>query len=289
MTPMSPSGIRLTVFGRTDVGKVRTNNEDAFVVSDLTTFSSIQSMTSPISLDVGDRGVLLAVSDGMGGERAGEVASALALQALRQGMSTVHASSAEVALRDCIERANHQVWTAARVPGRAGMGATLTAVLIHGAFAYIAEIGDSRAYLRRYDRLMQLTRDQSYVQQLVDLGTITRQQADACEHKNLILQAMGIRPDVVVALNRLSLRRHDQLLLCSDGLSGKLSDEEIQRVLFASTSLQSACTSLVDMALLRGGEDNVTVVLAQADGEHLPALAGEDRLALETLQAFGPV
>jgi serine/threonine protein phosphatase PrpC len=265
-TAMTP-GTRLTVFGRTDVGKVRTHNEDAFVVSDLTASPSIHGMTSPVLLEAGDRGVLLAVSDGMGGQKAGEVASALALHALRQGMSAVTATSAEVALRACVERANKQVWTAASVPGRTGMGATLTAVLVHGANAYVAEIGDSRAYLLRSGRLVQLTRDQSYVQELMDKGALTREQADTCEYKNVILQAMGIKPDVVVALNRFPLRRHDQLLLCSDGLSGKLSDEEMQRVMLASASLEVACAQLIEMALERGGEDNVTVVLAEVDGE----------------------
>ncbi len=283
---MTAQGIRLTVFGRTDVGRVRSNNEDAFVVSDLTAAPSIHAMTSSVSLEVGDRGVLLAVSDGMGGERAGEVASALALEALRHGMSTTTATSAEVALRACIERANHQVWAAARAPDRAGMGATLTAVLVHGVTAYIAEIGDSRAYALRANHLVQLTRDQSYVQQLLDIGAITRQQADTCEYKNVVLQAMGTAPGVVVALNRLPLRRHDRLLLCSDGLSGKMSDMEMQGILLASATLEAACAQLIELALQRGGEDNVTVVLGDVDGDLLPSVTETDRLSPETVQAF---
>jgi serine/threonine protein phosphatase PrpC len=286
--PVTPSGIRLTAFGRTDVGKVRTNNEDAFVVSELTAAPSIHAMASSVVIEVGNRGVLLAVSDGMGGEHAGEVASALALHALRQGMSTVTATSAEEALRACVERANHEVWTAASVPGRAGMGATLTAVLVVGTNAYIAEIGDSRAYLLRADRLLQLTRDQSLVQKLVDNGALTRAQADTCEYKNVILQAMGVKPDVVVALNRLPLRRGDRFLLCSDGLSGKVSEDEIEAVMVASEALESACTKLIDMALQRGGEDNVTVLLAEVDGESVPALTGVDRLPLEALKTLVP-
>jgi serine/threonine protein phosphatase PrpC len=267
---------------------VRTNNEDAFVVSDLTAASSIHGMTSSVLLEAGDRGVLLAVSDGMGGEKAGEVASALVLHALRQGMSTVTATNAEVALRAAVERANQQVWTAASVEGRAGMGATLTAVLVLGTNAHIAEIGDSRAYLLRAGRLVQLTKDQSYVQELVDKGALTRAQADTCEYKNVILQAMGVKPDVVVALNRLPLRRHDRLLLCSDGLSGKLSDEEMQRAVLASASLESACAQLIELSLQRGGEDNITVVLAEVDGEGLPAQIASDQLSLGTLQALIP-
>jgi PPM family protein phosphatase len=280
---MTAQGTFVTVFAQTDLGKVRTNNEDAFVVSDLMGSAPIQAMRSPISLEVRDRGILLAVSDGMGGMQAGEVASALVLHALRLGMSTVSASSAEVALRASVEGANQQVWNTARETGRDGMGATLTAVLLHAGCAYIAEIGDSRAYLLRGQRLVQLTRDQSYVQALLDSGTLTRQQADTFEYRNVILQAMGLKPDVVVALNRLALRRHDRFLLCSDGLSGKVEEGEIQGVVLAASTLESACAKLIGMALERGGEDNVTVVLAQVEGEGLPPSTDGEGMVLETV------
>ena len=280
---MTAQGTFVTVFARTDLGKVRTNNEDAFVVSDLMGSAPIHAMTSAISLEVRDRGILLAVSDGMGGMQAGEVASALVLQALRLGMSTVNASSAEVALRASVEGANQQVWNTARETGRTGMGATLTAVLFYAGYAYVAEIGDSRAYVLRGPRLVQLTRDQSYVQNLVDSGLLTRQEADTFEYKNVILQAMGLKPDVVVALNRLALHRHDRYLLCSDGLSGKLHDEEMQDIVLAAATLESACAKLVESALDRGGEDNVTVVLAQVEGEGLPLLTDGELMSLETV------
>jgi serine/threonine protein phosphatase PrpC len=280
---MTAQGAFVTVFAQTDLGKVRTNNEDAFVVSDLMGSAPIHAMSSPISLEVRDRGILLAVSDGMGGMQAGEVASALVLHALRLGMSTVNASSAEVALRASVEGANQQVWNSARETGRDGMGATLTAMLLYAGCAYIAEIGDSRAYLLRGQRLVQLTRDQSYVQSLLDSGALTRQEADTFEYKNVILQAMGLKPDVVVALNRLALRRHDRYLLCSDGLSGKVQDGEIQGVVLAASTLESACAKLIEMALDRGGEDNVTVVLAQVEGEGLPPSTDGEGLLLETV------
>jgi PPM family protein phosphatase len=280
---MTAQGTFVTVFAQTDLGKVRTNNEDAFVVSDLMGSAPIHAMSSSVSLEVRDRGILLAVSDGMGGMQAGEVASALVLHALRLGMSTVNASSAEVALRASVEGANQRVWTTARDTGRDGMGATLTAVLLYGGCAYIAEIGDSRAYVLRGQRLVQLTRDQSYVQSLLDAGALTREQADTFEYKNVILQAMGLKPDVVVALNRLALRRHDRYLLCSDGLSGKVQDEEIQGVVLAAATLESACAKLVEMALDRGGEDNITVVLAQVEGEGVSLSTDGERMLLETV------
>ena len=280
---MTALGTFVTVFAQTDVGKVRPNNEDAFVVSDLTGSAPIHAMTSSVRFEVKDRGILLAVSDGMGGAQAGEVASALVLHALRMGMSTVNASSAEEALRASVEGANQQVWNTARATGREGMGATLTAVLLCAGCACIAEIGDSRAYLLRGQRLVQLTRDQSYVQALLDSGALTRQQADTFEYRNVILQAMGLKPGVVVALNRLALRRHDRYLLCSDGLSGKVEDDEIQAVVLAASTLESACAKLIEMALERGGEDNVTVVVAQVEGEGLPPATEGEGMALETV------
>lgn len=273
----------VTVFAQTDPGKVRTNNEDAFVVSDLTGSAPILATLFPVRFEVRDRGILLAVSDGMGGPEAGEVASALVLHALQLGMSTVNATSAEVALRASVEGANQRVWSTARETGREGMGATLTAVLLHAGSAYIAEIGDSRAYVLRGQRLVQLTRDQSYVQSLLDSGALTRQQAETFEYKNLILQAMGLKPNVFVALNRLAVHRHDRYLLCSDGLSGKIRNEELQSVLLASATLESACAKLVEMALDRGGEDNITAVLAEVEGESLPASTDTESMMLETV------
>jgi serine/threonine protein phosphatase PrpC len=272
----------VTVFGQTDLGKVRTNNEDAFVVSELTASAPIHAMTSSATFEVRDRGILLAVSDGMGGAAAGEVASALVLEALRLGLSTVNASSVEGALRASVEAANKRVWNTARQTGRDGMGATLTAVLFYAGCAYIAEVGDSRAYLLRGQRLVQLTRDQSYVQSLLDSGALTPQQADTFEHKNLILQAMGLKPHVVVVLNRLTLRRDDRFLLCSDGLSGKLEHGEIQGIVRDAATLESACGKLVEVALDRGGEDNITVVLAEATGQGLPPSTEGERVLLET-------
>lgn len=283
---MASQGIRLTVYGRSDVGRVRARNEDAFVIADLMVSQPIHMMDRPVALEVGARGTLLAVSDGMGGAQAGEVASALTLHALRRGMATGPASSAEAALQASVERANQRVFLAASEPGQAGMGATITAVLVHGNRAYVAEVGDSRAYVLRGNRFVQVTHDQSYVQLLIDAGTLSRADAEAFPYKNIIAQAIGTKPSVVVAMTRFTLRRKDRILLCSDGLSGKLADAEIQSVIAAASTLDAACATLVDTALARGGEDNITVVLAEMDGEGLPAQAADTRVALEKLQEF---
>jgi serine/threonine protein phosphatase PrpC len=278
--------VAMKVFGRSDVGRVRDENQDAFVIADLMQSDPIHEMPVATSLEAGPRGILLAVSDGMGGRQAGEVASALTLHALRRGLSTVTANSAEEALVACVERANTKVWDAASADNRQGMGATITAVLVHGQRAYVAEVGDSRAYVVRGRRLVQLTHDQSCVQLLLDKGTLTREEAENFPYRNIILQAIGAKPSVVVALNRFTLRQGDRLLLCSDGLTGKLDERELLSVVSSAGSLEAACGGLINLANARGGEDNVTVVLAELGGEGLPALTGSDRISLETVQAF---
>ena len=283
---MTVQDVALSVFGRSDIGKVRQKNEDAFVIADLMQSLPIHSMPAPIDLKVDCRGVLLAVSDGMGGAQAGEVASAMTLHGLRLEMPSGEGGSAEAALKASVEKANQNVWQAAAETGRTGMGATLTAVLIHGTRAYVAEVGDSRAYLLRGSHFVQLTHDQSFAQRLIDAGTITHEQVETLPTRNAILQAIGTEPTVVVALNRLTLRRGDRILICSDGLSGKVKDNEIRELLLTIPDLDAACAQLIHMANSRGGEDNITVVLAEMQGHGLAAMTGEERVSLETVQAF---
>lgn len=280
---------RVTFFGQSETGKVRQANEDAFLVSDLSGSPPIHTMTSPQALDVKERGVLLAVSDGMGGAKAGDVASALVLYSLRRGMSTVQSTSVEAAFTASVQRANQDVWNASKTSGREGMGATLTAVLFFGQHAYIAEIGDSRAYLVRAGRIFPLTRDQTLVQLLLDRGDFARDQLEDCDFRNVILQAMGTKPNVVVALGRLGLRNEDRLLLCSDGLTRKIADDEILAILQQQPTLEIACQKLVEMAMDRGGDDNITVLLGEVTGDSLARSAGEDRISLEPFQTFSPV
>jgi serine/threonine protein phosphatase PrpC len=283
---MADQDVRLTVYGRSDVGRVRERNEDAFVIADLMASHPIHAMQSAIVLEVGARGILLAVSDGMGGEQAGDVASALTLHVLRRGMMTVNARSAEAALQSSVERANQRVFAAASEPSRKGMGATITAVLLYGNRAYVAEVGDSRAYLLRGNKLLQVTHDQSYAQCLLDEGTLTREQAETFPYKNVILQAIGNTPSVVVAMSRFTLRQKDRILLCSDGLSGKVNDAELQSIIAGGTMLDWACSALVDKANSRGGDDNITVVLAEMDGDGLAVSVADTRVSLENLQEF---
>jgi serine/threonine protein phosphatase PrpC len=257
---MSDQGIVLSLFGRSDEGKGRHKNEDTFVVSDFTETTPINAMISHMSLAVGPRGVLIAVSDGMGGARAGEVASSLALDALQRGLSTVEASSADVALRASVEDANQRVFENARATARDGMGATLTAVLFHGVHASIAEIGDSRAYRLRGNSMVQLTHDQTYVQELIDAGALTARQAEDSDFKSVIMQAMGLGSDIVVAMSRVS----------SDGLSGAVSDDMMRALIADSATLELACARLVETAVELGSEDDITVVLVEVGGDGAP-------------------
>lgn len=264
---------------------MRRHNEDAFTISALDGSPAVHALDEPLSLAVAEQGVLLAVSDGLGGEQAGEVASALALHCLRVMLEDEKPiDSAEAALTRSVEAANRSVYKASAQPEHRGMGATLTAVYVHGDRAYVAEIGDSRAYLLRNGRFVQLTRDQSLAELMVEIGTLRRDQIQNFVHRNVVLQAVGIQPEVDVALNRVRLRNGDRLLLCSDGLSGKLDDEEIRYVLEASPDLRTASERLIDAAISRGGEDNITVVLADASGEAL-ANATSDRISVEEVRS----
>ncbi len=262
------SEVRLTVAARSDVGRVRTNNEDAFNITDLATGRSLSADRGHGAIDVRENGALLALSDGMGGHQAGEVASALVLESLRAAMQATGANSIEAKIESAVLRANADVARAARHRDKAGMGATLTAVFIGGVEAYVAEVGDSRAYLLRAGRLRQITRDQSLVQMLVDKGLLSREDAKLSPHKNIILQAMGLADNVRVAIARLHLRRGDRLLLCSDGLSNMLSDDELRDLLGAGDAT-TACERLIDRGNEHGGEDNLTAIVAEVDGEGL--------------------
>jgi len=274
--------MNLTVYGQTDIGLVRKTNEDAFVIADLTSGNVVKEQTI-VRFQVGERGVLLAVSDGMGGASAGEVASAMVVESMRRSMTARPSTEPSNALvGQAAQTANREVWTAAHQPGRTGMGATLTALYLHGTAAHIAEVGDSRAYLLRGGNLLQVTRDQSYVQVLIDSGALTPEQAAIAPLKNVILQAMGQKPDVSVALGRLELRQRDCLLLCSDGLSNTVSAEEIRQVILAAPRLDAACLTLIDLAKQRGGDDNITVLIGGVSGDLPPLVAGET--IAETLQ-----
>jgi protein phosphatase len=267
----------VSVFGKTDLGLTREHNEDTFLVADL---SSGNANLGPDvrSHEVGRRGSLFMVADGMGGAAAGEVASAMAADIIYRHLSTAWAEDPEVSaarfayrMKEAVELANQQIYAYAREhPDVRGMGTTVTAAGIFGDELYLTQIGDSRGYLIRNGEAFQLTRDQSLTQRLVDAGELTEEEAEQSERRNIILQALGPDPRVKVDLSRQRLRRGDILILCSDGLSGVVKREEFSHIVAESADLPSLCSALIDLANERGGPDNVTVVAARFDGDGLP-------------------
>ncbi len=258
--------MKVTLSARTDTGRVRGHNEDAYIALDLARDDVQVGNGELVQLEVGPPGVLVGVSDGMGGAQAGEIASAMVVQSLDQSLRADTDSSPDDILKTAVERANREVHEAAREPGKTGMGATLTAVLLRGVSAHIASVGDSRAYLLREGRLRQMTRDQSYVQVLLDAGLIQEKDAAQSAFSSIILQSMGQKDDVQVALGRLELRRGDRLLICSDGVTGHLEDEDLAEILKSRATLDVITQKLVDLANERGGTDNITAVVVDISG-----------------------
>jgi serine/threonine protein phosphatase PrpC len=265
--------VDVTVAAQTEVGLRRQSNEDAFVIADLSGGRRVDPRRAA-RVHVGQRGVLLAVSDGTGGNRAGELASALVVESLHRSMVRWSGEPDEVLLEQAAQRANRDVWQAAHLPGHERMGATLTAVFIHDRIAHIAEVGDSRAYVVRSGKIEQVTRDQSCVQIMVESGALSPQEAPRARFNGVILQAVGLERRVQVALGRLELRQGDCFILCSDGLSGRVSADELRRVV-SRGGPDSACATLVELAKERGGDDDVTVIVARVEGDLPPFVATE--------------
>ncbi len=266
--------IELAVHASSDLGRERSNNEDAFVVADA--FTGIDEHDVEGNFEISERAMLLAVTDGMGGENAGEVASGLTLASLRRGVAReLPRGETADALRAAIEHANAVVTDAARTPGREGMGATLVTAIIQGAEATIGCVGDSRIYILRNGHLSQLTKDQSFIQYLIDSNAIKPEEIASFPHRNVILQAVGRAENLSVPIARIALRRGDVLLLCSDGLTGEVDDNKIRDILTTAPA-GAACATLIEAANANGGHDNITVIVASIDGDGVPAAAPDE-------------
>ena len=256
--------MKITVCGRTDRGIRRPNNEDGLAMVDLTTVFAFEPPIEAEGVTVGDRGVLLAVSDGVGGELAGECASALALDTLSHEMETLAGGCPRQTLfKVAVENVNQRVWQEAHSQSRLqGMAATLTAAVICHRRAIIAHVGDSRAYVLRGESCRQLTRDQSLIATMIASGAMTEEEAEHSPYRSTILQAIGFESTVDVALDALELETGDVLILCTDGLSNKVGPEDMTEA-FRSASLAQAVQGLIDLANARGGEDNITIEAAR--------------------------
>src|SRR5689334_15072405 len=227
--------IRLKLFGRTDVGQIREHNEDNFLIADLS--RQVRSiMEADREQIVGPGGTVFAVCDGMGGAAAGEVASKLAVDIIYEKMLAGGAppNGDELARRlvSTVEEAGLRIFNEARADRtRRGMGTTSTVATLLDSRLFIAQVGDSRAYLLRGETLVQVTRDQSLVNQLIEAGQLTEEEAETFEHNNIIRQALGTSDTVQVDLTYAELRKGDVLMLCSDGLSGMIRAEDIRSAL----------------------------------------------------------
>ena len=280
---------------KSDVGRVRRGNEDNFLILDLATartWSGSDGSENPEdmrSFNVGEQGLVLVVSDGMGGALAGDVASRMAIEAVRDvliGNDGEGGCEPDASLIDCLKhatmQANRNIHYKSLEDSRcSGMGATLTGAAIKGDKLDLVQVGDSRGYVMRGTQIRLATKDQSLVQQLVDVGQISEEEAETHMFRNVILQALGAQTDLMPATARIQIRQGDVLMLCSDGLSGKLRNEEIRQIVSDSNQdLGAACHALVAEANNRGGEDNITVVLARFTGEELSA-PDQDRITVE--------
>jgi len=262
---------------------MREHNEDAFVVADLTRGNATLQPEVRVHT-VGDRGSLFMVADGMGGAAAGEIASAMAIEAvLREltGAVTTGEPPSEDAFATAIKRAtataNSEIHAfALEHPEFRGMGTTATVAGVLGDTVYLAQVGDSRAYLVRAGVAAQITKDQSLMQKLVEAGELTPEEAEQSERRNIILQALGPEPSIKVDLTAQQLRRGDMLVLCSDGLSGQVKTEDIARIVTDEPDLMAACKRLIDLANDAGGPDNITVIIARFEGDGLIAPGATD-------------
>lgn len=278
------SGIRVRLFGRTDVGQIREHNEDNFLVADLTR-KSRSLMESDRVQGVAERGTVLGVCDGMGGAAAGEVASQLAVdiiyEKLTQGDPPSSHDDLARRLVNSVEEAGGRIFGEARADRtRRGMGTTATIAALLDRRLFVAQVGDSRAYVLRGDKFVQVSRDQSLVNQLIEAGQLTEEEAETFEHNNIILQALGTAETVQVDLTYVDLRKGDTLLVCSDGLSGMVRADEMREVLLGFRDPFDACRELVDRANRAGGHDNITVIVAIFEGS-LEAPSEHDVLAYQ--------
>lgn len=287
------------------IGRVRKGNEDNYLllnISDAKAWTSSQEdgefVVESQKFEINANGVVMAVSDGMGGALAGEVASTMAVETVSEKMlddDSDHTLTPEEHDHYLISRlynatvfANYLIHQQGRTdPQFQGMGATFTGLGVTPAAADIIQVGDSRAYLVRGGKIYQVTKDQSLVQQLIDAQQISPEEAETHTLKNVILQALGAQNEIYPVSARVQPCRNDVFLLCSDGLSNKVSANEMQQIVADNVdSLQNACAELVKLANQNGGEDNITVVIAKFSGDGLEEPT-EEGVKLELIDLGG--
>ena len=283
------------VHATSHVGRVRRGNEDNYLLLNIAgarAWTSAQSdgefVIERQTFDIDEQGIVLAVSDGMGGALAGEVASKMAVESVCERLlsedieETLTPEAYEyhlvAKLYNATLYANHLVHQQGRTdPQFQGMGATFTGLGVTTRGVDVIQVGDSRAYLVRDEKIYQITKDQSLVQQLIDAQQISAEEAETHTLKNVILQALGAQNEIYPVSARLTPCQNDVVLICSDGLSNKVQAADMQRIVVENfDSLEMACAELVREANENGGEDNITVVIGKLLGDDLAEPAGED-------------
>jgi PPM family protein phosphatase len=275
--PTFSGPVHVEVSGLSDPGKMRARNEDHFLVTRIGRYLETVITSLPPG-EVPDRteeaGYAMIVADGMGGHAGGELASRMAVSGLVKlalarpdWIFRLDDTVATVATQRSKKRFRHLntllINHSKQDPSVCGMGTTLTAARNLGRHLQIVHVGDSRAYLLRNARLHRLTRDHTYVQLLIDTGQLSEEEAAVFGARHVLVNALGgPDQDVEVDVDQLELANEDRVLLCSDGLTDLVDDDTIRRVLVECHPSEEACRRLVDLALERGGKDNVTVVVA---------------------------
>ena len=276
-TGSDAKAIHVNLSGLTDVGRVRKNNEDNYVVCNLTTGEA--GLPPAMSEhDVGPRGTLFMVADGMGGEASGEVASQLATVTVPKRLydnlkSLGSASEANfvILLREAIEYANQIIYQKAQAnPASRGMGTTTTAAALYGPYLFVAQVGDSRAYLVRGRKMLQLTRDQTFLNYLRDIGAEMPADPEKDSRKSILTQAVGTSETLDVKVTYTRLAQGDRILVCCDGLYNMVPEVDLLDVMARNTGLPEKCKALIDMANAHGGTDNITLILSEFSGPGLP-------------------
>ena len=284
------------VFAQTDVGRTREHNEDSFIVVNLSEGEPLR-FERLVEQAADPAATLFMVADGMGGAAAGEVASATAVDVVLRHLRERFADKRSVTPTDlaaelarAAEKANWSIFQqAVNRPELRGMGTTATIVALLNDAIYIAQVGDSRAYLIRDGVATQLTKDQSLMQKLIEAGELTEEEAALSERRNIILQALGPEANVKVDVTVQTLRRGDVLLLCSDGLSGLVRPDNMARVVEEELDLSVACDRLIAMANDQGGPDNITVVAARFEGRGLGVSRAADQVGYREFSPETPV
>ncbi len=258
--------MKYRITARTHQGLVRDHNEDNFILNPDQRYQNWYFDTNRL-YDISESAALWVVADGMGGANAGEIASEMAVMHLKKAFSSFDSkrSDAREFLQSTIIEASRKIYEASNTDhSKSGMGTTIVAALAVGRILTIAWVGDSRAYLYRNGKLQPITKDHSFVQQLVDAGKITPEEAFYHPQGNIILQSLGGEPDKVVPDTiSLQLSAGDRVLLCTDGLHGMLQDNVIQDILTQYSGFEDAAHYLIDATLKEGAHDNVTLILAE--------------------------